>query len=252
MRASAIEFRLRVAIIAAVIGLGFWAPWTELFVLSRRSSLLEWGALELVRLGVCNFAAATVGMIALASLLAFKGAWLRVWGAAYLGSEVVYNAEMKADTMRTEGPYRFVRNPLYLGSWCMVAAICFLMPPTGALWTMALLTLFQLRLIAGEEAFLTRKLGAPYLSYLEAIPRLMPQLIPRRENSLIRTGCKPRWVHALLAETNAIGVLLIFVVLAWRYDHTLMIKAVVVNFGLSLVVRAFLTPAMESIDSTPT
>ena len=41
------------------------------------------------------------------------------------------------------GPYRYVRNPLYLGGWFMMAAISFLMTPSGALFVMVLLQFFN-------------------------------------------------------------------------------------------------------------
>ena len=83
---------------------------------------------------------------------------------------------MKAGAVMADGPYRYVRNPLYLGVWFMVAAMAFLMPPTGALFAMTLLTVFLLRLILGEEAFLSAQLGEPYQAYLRAVPRLIPRL----------------------------------------------------------------------------
>jgi protein-S-isoprenylcysteine O-methyltransferase Ste14 len=111
-----------------------------------------------------------------ATLLAAAGAVLRVWGAAYLGYDTVHHGAMQSGAVMADGPYRFVRNPLYLGGWCMMAAMAFLMPPTGALVAMPLLTIFLLRLILGEEAFLTEKIGEPYRAYLERVPRLIPRL----------------------------------------------------------------------------
>lgn len=43
----------------------------------------------------------------------------------------------------------------------MFFAMAFIMPATGALFAMALLTVFLLRLILGEEAFLAAQLGSP-------------------------------------------------------------------------------------------
>jgi hypothetical protein len=97
-----------------------------------------------------------------------------------------------------------------------------------------LLTLFLLRLILGEEAFLTQKLGDPYRAYLRAVP----PLIPRLRGSLPPAGDKPHWGIALLTELNPIGVFLIFSVLSWRYDYELMLKGILICFGASLVVRA--------------
>ena len=33
-----------------------------------------------------------------------------------------------------DGPYRYVRNPLYIGLWCMVIAMAFLMPASGRIF----------------------------------------------------------------------------------------------------------------------
>jgi len=134
------------------------------------------------------------------------------------------------------GPYRFVRNPLYLGSWCMFAAMAFLMPVGGAVFAMPVLTVFLFRLILGEEAFLSQQLGEPYQAYLRAVPRLIPHL----RTALPSTGAKPHWLLAALAETNPIGVFVILTFLSWSYDNLLMVKAILVSFGISLVVRALL------------
>ena len=63
MRASAIEFRLRMVINAVVIILGFWAPWIEAWHIGRRISLLEWLALELSRIGIASFSTATTALL---------------------------------------------------------------------------------------------------------------------------------------------------------------------------------------------
>ena len=133
MGATKIEFRLRVAIITVIITLGFWAPWIETLGIGTRISLWVWLALALNRAGVASFAVAVPLVIVVAALIAAKGAALRIWGTAYLGSAIVNHGEMQAGTVLADGPYRYVRNPLYLGSWCMFAAMAFLMPPTGAL-----------------------------------------------------------------------------------------------------------------------
>jgi len=244
MRASAIEFRFRMLIMVSLVVLGFWAPWLEFPPFAalnpgHRISLLEWLALEASRAGLLKFTYASPAVIGVAIALAGAGAVLRVWGAAYLGYETVHHAAMQGDALMADGPYRFVRNPLYVGGWCMMAAMAFLMPPSGALVAMTLLTVFLLRLILGEEAFLGATIGEAYRAYQRAVPRLFP----RWRGSLPPAGHKPHWGVALLTEVNALGVLFIFAVLAWRYDYELMLKAVLVSFGLSLVVRAVMPRA---------
>ena len=241
MRATAIEFRLRMAINAAIIILGFWAPWIEKWGIGSRVSLLEWLALELTRSGSMPFHLATPAVIIAGASIAAIGAMLRVWGTAYLGSTIVQSANMRAESVMADGPYRFVRNPLYLGLWCMVAALAFMMPPTGALFAIVLLTLFLLRLIFGEEAFLSLQLGEPYRAYLGSVPRL----IPRLRTSVVRGGNKPNWPRGVLAEILPIGVFVTLAALSWTYDNRLMGRAILVTFGISLVIRALLpsTPA---------
>ena len=89
MRASAIEFRLRMAINTAIIILGFWAPWIEAWGIGRRITLLEWMALELGRTGLVRFTVAVPVVIVVGALFAAAGAALRVWGTAYLGTGAV-------------------------------------------------------------------------------------------------------------------------------------------------------------------
>jgi len=234
MRASAIEFRLRMLIQVVIVVLGFWAPWIQAFDLGRRVSLLEWLALELSRAGVLRFTLSAPIVIVLGALVAGLGAVLRVWGTAYLGYSTVHHGQMQAGALMADGPYRYLRNPLYLGGWCMMAAISLIMPPTGALFTMTLVTLFYLRLILGEEAFLVECLGEPYRQYLRAVPRLIPRLPSR----LAPAGNKPHWLIALLTEINPIGIFVTLAFLSWEYDSELMLKAILISFGLSLVARA--------------
>jgi protein-S-isoprenylcysteine O-methyltransferase Ste14 len=223
-------------IMTTIVTLGFWAPWIESFDLGRRISLLEWLALELSRAGLMPFTYATPTVIVIGALVAASGMILRIWGAAYLGYGTVHHGQMQAGAVMADGPYRYMRNPLYVGGWFMMAAMAFIMPPTGALLVMATMTIFFLRLILGEEAFLSEKLGEPYRDYLRAVPRLLP----RFRGAPPSAGDKPHWLTAALTEFNAIGIFLTLAVLSWWYDNELMIKGIIISFGASLVVRALM------------
>jgi protein-S-isoprenylcysteine O-methyltransferase Ste14 len=143
---------------------------------------------------------------------------------------------MEAGTVVADGPYRYVRNPLYLGSWLMVLAMAFLMAPRGAAFAVVLASLFLLRPIFAEEAFLGANLGEPYLAYRRAVPRL----IPRLPTTIPKAAAKQHWLRALVMELNSIGVFLTLAVLSWSNDHTLMIKALLISVGVSLVARALM------------
>jgi protein-S-isoprenylcysteine O-methyltransferase Ste14 len=241
MGASRIEFRLRMLINAAIIVLGFWAPWIEAWGMGRRITLLEWLSLELGRTGLMRFTVAVPVVIVCSAALAAAGAGLRVWGTAYLGTGTVNSMEMKASGVVADGPYRFVRNPLYLGLWFMVAAMAFIMPAQGALFVMVLISLFLMRLILGEEAFLRAQLGESYRLYAASVPRLVPRVHP----GLPLRGCRPHWLRAMLAELTPIGVFVALAFLSWNYDSRLMARTILIFFGASLVVRALLPAGVD-------
>jgi protein-S-isoprenylcysteine O-methyltransferase Ste14 len=251
MKSSALEFRLRMLINAIIIVLGYWAPWIEGLGIGRRIPLLEWLPLELSRLGLLSFSVAAPVVIVAGAFLAAIGAILRVWGTAWLGPGTVIHSRMKAGTVMADGPYRFVRNPLYIGLLFWLAAMTLLMPPTGALFVLIVVPVFLLRLILGEETFLAAQLGEPYRNYLRAVPRLIPQL----RSSLPPSGQRPRWLIAALSELNPIGVFLTLAVLSWNYDYRLMLRAIIVTFGVNLIARAIImgksTAGLEAAQGKP-
>lgn len=245
MRATAIEFRLRMAINATIIILGFWAPWIEHWGIGRPISTWEWLALALSRHSVARFALATAVVMIAGACIAAMGAMLRIWGTAYLGTATVHNLDMKAGTVMTDGPFRYMRNPLYVGLWFMVVAMAFIMTPTGALLAIVLITVFLLRLILGEEAYLSGQLGETYKVYLRSVPRL----IPRLRANLPSARMKPHWMRAFLAELTPVGVFVALAFFSWSYDNRLMGRTILIAFGLSLVTRALLPGAVSG--STP-
>jgi protein-S-isoprenylcysteine O-methyltransferase Ste14 len=245
MKATTIEFRLRMAINAAIIILGFWSPWIEALKIGTRISLIEWLAIQLSRLGIASFSIATSSLIILALFFALIAVVLRVAGTAWLGPITVNSINMVAGNMMVDGPYRFLRNPLYIGLWCMVAAMSFLMPASGALFAVALVTLFMFRLTFGEEAFLIVQLGQPYAAYLHAVPRF----IPRLRGAPPRSGAKPHWLRAFVAELIPIGTL-VGIIVFWRsYEIALAGRIILISFGASLVVSAFLP--RNAVSSVP-
>ena len=236
MHASKIEYRLRGPIMTAIVIIGFWAPWISELDLGQRVSSLEWMALQISRAGILPFVYATPVVITAGAVLAGLGMFWRVWGTAYLGPSRVNSSRMIGDALLIAGPYRSVRNPLFLGTWCMLAAIAFLMPPAGAAVALPLLTLFLVRLVLAEEKFLCAELGEAYRIYAAATPRLLPRL----RSNLPRTEAQPHWLLAIGSELNTISVFVILAGFSWTYDHELMIKALLVGFGLSLVARALI------------
>lgn len=240
MKATQFEFRFRVWIAVIIYMLGFWAPWSS--ILSRyvdvAPNTTTWLALSttLARSGWLPLSQATVLVTSLAIACVFLGSALRIWGTAYLGNSVVHSGAMHAEQVMASGPYRHTRNPLYLGTWLFSAGIAILMPPSGAVFFLLATFLFYYRLILGEEDYLTRQQGAAYLEYRQRVPRIVPSLRPR----LASPGARPHWLQGLLGESFTFAFACCFAVLAWRYEAELLIRCILICFGLSLVMRAFL------------
>jgi protein-S-isoprenylcysteine O-methyltransferase Ste14 len=235
MKASTLEFRFRFFILAAIYFLGFIAPWNYWLHLD---SIRTWQILAAwpARSGWLSFSAATIIVLLLGIVCALSGAFLRTWGTAHLGPSIVHDGAMHGEGVIAAGPYRYVRNPLYLGTFIHTLALALLMPPSGAIFCILAIGIFQLRLIAAEESFLTSKVGEPYLAYGTKVPRLVPALTPRVPASTD----EPNWPLAFLGEIYMWGVVVSFAILGWRYNSILIIKGVLVSLGISLIVRAFL------------
>ena len=248
-KASALEFRLRYLLHGVVFALGFWAPWNRWLHLDPTGANAHvWGILaaNMVEANWMRIDAAFNLLLVIAIAVALAAALLRTWGGAYLGAAIVQDGTMHTTVsptpfaggpvagVLTDGPFRRMRNPLYVGTFLHTLALALLMPRSGAIFTIVVIGLMQVRLILGEEAFLTRTVGQPYEAYCKLVPRVLPALRAR----VAAGGRHARWLQAFVGESYMWIVALSFCFAGWRYNAELLVQCVVVAFGVSLVVRA--------------
>jgi protein-S-isoprenylcysteine O-methyltransferase Ste14 len=246
MQATRFEYRFRFAIHAILYLLGFTAPWLFLHSLAGVPGFTTsstWLVLSsaLARPGWLAFDAATIMLLVIALVLTGLGAWLRVWGSAYVGSSIVKSPTMHGDVMLADGPYRRTRNPLYLGTLLHTLGVTILMPPSGALFTVVLLWIFQVRLALAEEPFLAARFGQPYLDYKAAVPRFLPSPKPQ----IAAAGAHPHWLQAVLGEIYFLAVFVVLATFGWSFNAQPLRQGLIVSVGLTLVVRAFLPRAAQ-------
>jgi len=240
MKATPFEFRFRFLIHAVIFVLGFTAPWDRwLHLDSTGPNAHLWGTLaaylSMLKPGAVSIATAFNLLLVLATLCALVAVVLRTWASAYLGAATVQSYSMHGDSVVAAGPYRYLRNPLYLGIFIHTFALALLMPPSGAIFSIVAIGFFELRLIAGEEAFLTAKLGDSYLAYCSRVPRIFPALTPQ----VAASPTRPAWTLAFLTESYMWGVVLIFALMGYRYNALVLTRGVLIVLGVSLIVRAF-------------
>lgn len=131
---------------------------------------------------------------------------LRVWGTSYLRGAVMRDAIVHSDRLIVAGPFRYTRNPLYLGNLFLAAAFGLLLPPPGILFSVGLMFAMGLTLIRAEEPELAAAHPHAFAHYARAVPRLLPRLTPAR--GVPSADVRPSWRGALVVES---GLSLLFV-----------------------------------------
>jgi hypothetical protein len=103
-------------------------------------------------------------------LLCFLGAVLRFWASGYL---------RKDSRPAVGGPYAWIRNPLYLGTYLMALGVA---GAIGNWWLLGVSTLIfgviYHFIILDEETKLKKIFQKPYVLYCQKVPRFFPKIVP--------------------------------------------------------------------------
>ena len=82
------------------------------------------------------------------------------------------------------GPYRSVRNPMYIGGALLLAGFALYLRSGAALiFCLPWLLLAHIFVLVYEEPALRGKFGAPYETYCRTVPRWIPRFRTRREHT---------------------------------------------------------------------
>ena len=233
-RKSPALFRFRVLIFTALYFLGFYAPWAR-YLGNDHALPTTWIVLStsVARTGLLNLASATFFVTFLAVACAVVGAALRVWATAYLGAGVMNDKSLRADRVMASGPYRYLRNPLYLGNLLTCAAVSILMPVAGASVYMIGCILFTYALVRAEGPHLAQQLGSAYATYRAQVPSFLPAV----RTQIAASTAQPHWAQSLIAEIFHVGYAVCLLVFAWQYNVDILIRCLLVCFGLSMVAN---------------
>jgi len=211
MKATDWEFTKRAMLFGMIMGFGFFLYSFDhqnaaaLFA-NWLSAKWQWNADLVAR-----------GLLLVAALLLAVAAFLRTWASAYLHAGVVYASEVKTALLVADGPYRYVRNPLYFANALMAVALGAAMSRSGFLLAVAAMLLFCYRLIFREEAALQANQGASYAAYRNAVPRFWPAISPR----IAASGRQPNWAAGWQAESWYWGFALALLLFAFTLNQVL-------------------------------
>src|ERR1700687_146993 len=220
MRASKFEFEQRFWIFGAIFGVGFALTFVD-------HTYFVFGLLHLLAPTVDPDSPRALFILCLifgaGAALILGAALFRTWATAYLRTEVVHDASQHSEALVADGPYRYVRNPLYLANIPMAAGIGVMASRLGWIFMVVVTWIFVYRLILREEAGLRETQGESYRRYLSAVPRLWPALTLRVPSG----GGKPRWGQAIAGE-------MIF----WLFGVAVLCFAITLNIKITGIVLA--------------
>jgi protein-S-isoprenylcysteine O-methyltransferase Ste14 len=222
MKATEFEFRQRFWVIMILFWGGFW-----LYGLDH-TNIVDWVVHQVAPGKHSLHGLLDRGFFSFAALLVLLAAALRTWAAAYLRSTVVHDPSLHSETVVADGPYRYMRNPLYLGGLLLTVGVGFLASRVGFVFMVAGMTLLYFRLMGLEEANLAREQGEPYREFCRRVPRFWPSLAPR----VPRGNLGPKWGQAFLGELFMWGF---FVAMTW-FAVTLNITGTWWIIGVTLAV----------------
>lgn len=159
----------------------------------------------------------TPASVAVGFVFVALGEAVRFWAAGHL---------FKTQELITSGPYRYTRNPLYLGRLLIFTGVAVMAdlplrqtPHVGS----AVVLLFGWGLFFGyylrrkervEPARLEEVHGEPYRRYFEAVPALFPRLTPWEGAS--KEGWKTERMLRNREQWMVVGLLLVTAFFLWR------------------------------------
>ena len=151
--------------------------------------------------------------------LVLIGEGLRFWGVLYAGSATRTTDEAGACRLVTDGPFVFMRNPLYTGNFILsfgLMVMSWAWMPWMAIVFVVLFWMQYSQIVKLEEEFLHKRFGITYETYCKRVPRWFFTI-----NTF--SSCDqshPQLLKALKSERNtlqAITAVIILILIRWYY-----------------------------------
>jgi len=117
--------------------------------------------------------------IEIAGLIIYvSGFILMAWALTILGMNYQLGGvdPRATDNMVVNGPYRYIRHPMYTAALCIALGLSFLIQSIGCFITFCIYLVLIIFLIQEEEKSLIRAYGETYLAYRRDVRMLIPFL----------------------------------------------------------------------------
>ena len=144
------------------------------------------------------------GFLALAALMAILSI-VRMWAGTELTAGRVMAFRVQVDEFHTGGPYRLVRNPIYLADFLAICAFSLCLPPVALLMPVLFWIHYE-RLISYEELSLSSGFRESFSAFAATTPRLFPSW---RSLGLLRVAISEFRLSAEGIRHNALYLLFV-------------------------------------------
>jgi protein-S-isoprenylcysteine O-methyltransferase Ste14 len=230
LAASDFEFKSRFWIFGAIFGIAFFSYSFD--HQNAGAALVDWIA-RLRRAPTPDWEYHAI--FAIAALFCIANAAVRTWGTAYLNPEVMVDMRLHTSRLVADGPYRYLRNPLYFGNILLAIGFGLMASRVGFCILVLGMIAFDYRLILREEAAISATQGDGYRAYCAAVPRLLPAIRPQLPSG----GAMPNWKDGLLGEAFMWMLALSVVAFAITLSQTIffvVLGSAYVVYGICYVV----------------
>ena len=124
------------------------------------------------------FAEPTITSLTIGFLIVFLGELIRFWGVSIAGSETRTTGEVGGTYLITNGPFAYVRNPLYVGNMLLYAGVGVMSMALYPWLLIVAIAWFYVQytlIVSREEEFLREKFGSDYEQYCQQVRRFVPR-----------------------------------------------------------------------------
>ena len=127
------------------------------------------------------FAQPTVLSLVAGCAVVFTGELIRFWGVSIAGAETRTTGTVGGTFLITNGPFSYVRNPLYVGNMMLYAGVGIMSMALFPWMLLVAISWFYLQyylIVTREEEYLAATFGGEFEEYRKNVRRFVPRLTP--------------------------------------------------------------------------
>ena len=167
------------------------------------------------------FAQPTVLSLVIGFAVVFTGELIRFWGVSIVGAETRTTGTVGGTFLITNGPFSYVRNPLYVGNMMLYAGVGIMSMALFPWMLIVAIAWFYLQyylIVTREEEYLAATFGGEFDAYRRNVRRFVPRLTPYRSaRPAAKTVDPSEGLSSERRTLQAIGLVLALVVAKYIY-----------------------------------